>query len=150
MDEVTRNGYVIDQNVSVNGGTDKTRYFFSYNFYDNVGMLKQSGLVRHSIRLNLDQEFSSIFKAGVKFTYSNVKANSTSVGASGNGDNMILNALRYAPDIPVKDEEGNYSRSYNKLYNNPVSFTDIEDKTTTQRIFIAPTMESPNLPLPVG
>lgn len=32
MDEVTRNGYVIDQNVSVNGGTDKTRYFFSYNF----------------------------------------------------------------------------------------------------------------------
>lgn len=141
MDEVTRNGYVIDQNVSVNGGTDKTRYFFSYNFYDNVGMLKQSGLVRHSIRLNLDQEFSSIFKAGVKFTYSNVKANSTSVGASGNGDNMILNALRYAPDIPVKDEEGNYSRSYNKLYNNPVSFTDIEDKTTTQRIFIAPTME---------
>ena len=141
MDEVMRNGYIIDQNVSVNGGTEKTRYFFSYNFYDNVGMLKQSGLARHNIRLNLDQEFTKIFKAGIKFNYSNVKANSTSVGSSGNGENMILNALRYAPDIPVRDENGNYTRSYNQLYNNPVAFTDIEDKTTTQRIFIAPTFE---------
>ena len=141
MDEVTRNGYIIDQNISVNGGTEKTKYFFSYNFYDNVGMLKQSGLARHSIRMNLDQEFSKRFKAGIKINYSNVKSNSTSVGASGNGDNMILNALRYAPDISVRDEDGNYTRSYNKLINNPVSFTDIEDKTTTERIFIAPTFD---------
>ena len=105
IDEVMRTGYIIDQNVSVNGGTEKTKYFFSYNFYDNVGMLKQSDLARHSIRLNLDQEFTRIFKAGIKFNYSNVRANSTSVGAAGNGDNMIFNALRFAPDIPVKDEE---------------------------------------------
>ena len=141
MDEVTKFGYIIDQNVSVNGGTEKTKYYFSYNFYDNQGMLKQSDLIRHSIRLNLDQEFTKIFKAGIKFNYSNVRANSTSVGSAGNGDNMILNALRFAPDIPVKDEEGNYSRSYNQLYNNPVAFTEIEDKTITQRIFIAPTFE---------
>ena len=141
MDEVAKFGYIIDQNVSVNGGTEKTKYYFSYNFYDNQGMLKQSDLIRHSIRLNLDQEFTKIFKAGIKFNYSNVRANSTSVGSAGNGDNMILNALRFAPDIPVKDEEGNYSRSYNQLYNNPVAFTEIEDKTITQRIFIAPTFE---------
>ena len=141
IDEVMRTGYIIDQNVSVNGGTEKTKYFFSYNFYDNVGMLKQSDLARHSIRLNLDQEFTRIFKAGIKFNYSNVRANSTSVGAAGNGDNMIFNALRFVPDIPVKDEEGDYSRSYNKLVNNPVSFTEVEDKTITQRVFIAPTFE---------
>lgn len=141
MDEVRRKGFITDQNVSVNGGAEKTKYYFSYNFYDNKGMLKQSDLKRHSIRLNLDQEFTKIFKAGIKFNYSNVKANSTSVGAAGNGDNMLQNALRFAPDIPVRDEEGNYSRSYNQLYNNPVAFTEIEDITTTQRIFIAPTLE---------
>lgn len=141
LDEVSRTGYIVDQNVSVNGGTEKTKYYFSYNFYDNVGMLKQSDMARHSIRMNLDQEFSKIFKAGIKMSYSNITAHSTSVGDAGKGDNMLVNAFRYAPDIPVKDENGNYTRSYNKIINNPASFNEVEDKTTTERIFIAPTFE---------
>jgi len=141
IDEVSRTGYVIDQNVSVNGGTDKTKYYFSYNYYDNQGILKQSGLKRHNLRLNLDQEFSRIFKAGIKFSYSNVNANSTSVGTGGNGDNMIMRLIDYAPDIAVMDENGNYNKSYNKLYTNPVSYCEIEDKTTTERVFIAPSFD---------
>ena len=141
MDEVSRKGYVIDQNLTVNGGTDFTKYFFSYNFYHNQVLLKQSALRRHSLRLNLDQKFSEILSAGIKFNYSNVKANSTSVGDHGNGDNMVMRALDFAPDFPVKDENGEYSKTYNKLHNNPVSFTDIEDLTVTERIFITPTIE---------
>lgn len=141
MDEVSRNGYVIDQNLSVNGGTDKTKYYFSYNYYNNRGMLQQSGLIRNSIRLNLDQEFSSRLNGSIKMNYSNIKVNSTSVGAKGNGDNMISNALVYAPDVPVKDENGNYSHSYNTIINNPVSFTEIEDKTVTDRVFISPSLD---------
>lgn len=141
IDEVSRTGYIIDQNLSVNGGNDKTKYFFSYNFYDNQGILKQSGLKRHNLRLNLDQEFSKRLKAGIKFSYSNVNANSTSVGTSGNGDNMIMRIIDYAPDIAVRDENGNYNKSYNKLYTNPVSYCDIEDKTTTERVFVAPSFD---------
>lgn len=141
MDEVTRNGYVIDQNLSVNGGTDKTKYFFSYNYYKNQGLLKNSDMRRHSLRLNLDQTFSARVKAGVKMSYSNNTLHSTSVGAEGRGDNMLLNALRYAPDIAIKDSEGNYTKSYNKLYNNPVAYLDVEDKTETDRVMIAPTIE---------
>lgn len=140
MDEVSRDGYIIDQNVTMNGGNDLTKYFFSYNFYDNKGLLKQSGLVRHSLRLNLDQKLSHVLTAGVKISYSNVKANSTSVGKHGNGDNMVMRALDFAPDIPARDENGNYSKGYNKLHNNPLSYTDIEDKAVTERVFIAPTL----------
>lgn len=141
LDEVTRSGYVIDQNVSVNGGTEHTKYFFSYNFYDNQGMLMQSDMKRHSIRLNLDQQFTSIFKAGIKMNYSNMTMHSTSVGAADKGDNMLVNAFRFAPDVPVKDENGEYSRSYDQLINNPMGFSEVEDKTSTERIFVAPTFE---------
>ncbi len=141
MDEVTRNGYIVDENLTVTGGTEKTKYFLSYNFYDNVGLLKQSGFTRHSFRVNISQQFSTRLTGGVKVTYSNVTAESSSVGASGNGDNMILNALRFAPDIPVKDENGKYTRSYYKLINNPVSFTEFDDNTNTQRIFVNPTID---------
>ncbi len=141
IDEVSRQGYIIDQDVSVNGGNEKTKYYFSYNYYGNQGMLKQSGMKRHTLRLNIDQEFSKRVKGGVKFTYSNLSASSTSTGSAGKGDNMLLNVFRFAPDVPVYDEDGNYSRSYNKLFNNPASFSETEDKTTTDRIFIAPTIE---------
>ena len=141
MDEIMRTGYIIDQNISVNGGTDKTKYFFSYNFYDNVGSVKHSDMKRHNIRLNLDQEFSKRVKAGIKINYSNVAANNTSAGTGESGNSMVYNAMRYGPDIPVKDENGNYSRTHNILIVNPVSFLDIKDKTITERIFIAPTFE---------
>lgn len=141
MKEVTRSGYVIDQNLSVNGGTEKTKYFFSYNFYDNIGIMKKSDMLRHSIRLNLDQEFSSRVKAGIKMSYSNVKANNTSIGNGDNSDTMVMNALRFAPDLSVRDEDGKYTRTYDNLVNNPVSFLDIKDQTTTERIFIAPTLD---------
>ncbi|MGI6231733.1 MAG: SusC/RagA family TonB-linked outer membrane protein [Prevotella sp.] len=141
LDEVSRAGYIIDQNVSVNGGTDKTKYYFSYNYFDNQGLLKQSGLKRHTVRLNLEQEFSKRVKAGIKMSYSHVGANSTSVGTGGNSENMIIRVIDFAPDIPVRDENGEYTRAYNKLHDNPVSFTEIEDYTGTERVFIAPTLD---------
>ena len=35
MDEISRQGYIMDQNLSINGGTEKTKYYMSYNFYKN-------------------------------------------------------------------------------------------------------------------
>ena len=141
IDEVTRSGYIIDQNLSVSGGTEKTKYFLAYNYYGNDGLLKNSDFKRNTMRLNLDQEFSSKLKGGVKFSYALTGANSASFGAAGNGDNMILNALRYAPDIPVYDENGFFSKSYNQNVNNPASFLSFTDDTKTKRFFIAPYIE---------
>lgn len=141
MNEITRNGYIVDQNVSVNGGTEKTTYYLSYNYYKNQGLLVNSDLSRHSLRLNLDQEFSSRLKGGLKLSYSNVKANSTSCGEGSNGDNMVQSALIYAPDIPIFDENGDYMNTYDKLINNPVAYKEFEDETVTQRVFIAPSLD---------
>ena len=141
MDEISRSGYVIDQNLSLNGGTEKTKYYFSYNYYNNVGMIKKSDMRRHSIRLNLDQTFSDRLKGGIKMNYSNIKAGNTSIGSEDNAASMVMNALRYAPDIPVRNENGEYTRSYNKLIRNPVAYLETDDKTTTERIFIVPTLD---------
>ena len=96
---------------------------------------------RHSIRLNLDQTFSDRLKGGIKMNYSNIKAGNTSIGSEDNAASMVMNALRYAPDIPVRNENGEYTRSYNKLIRNPVAYLETDDKTTTERIFIVPTLD---------
>lgn len=141
LDEISRHGWITDHNLSVNGGTEKTKYYFSYNFYDNQGILKNSDLVRNTIRLNLDQKFSNRLTGRVKMTYSNVKANSTSVGDVGKGGNMMNLAIGFAPDIPPFDENGNINRSYNPMLDNPVGYLRIKDHTSTDRIFITPSLE---------
>lgn len=141
MDVISRDGYVLDQNLSVSGGTEKTKYFLAYNYYGNEGLLRNSDFKRNSIRMNIDQEFSTNFKGGVKMNYSLTNANSVSTGSAGNGDNMILNALRYAPDIAVFDEDGFYSKSYLQTINNPASFLSFTDLTKTKRFFVAPYIE---------
>lgn len=141
IEEISRTGYIIDQNLSINGGTEKTKYYFSYNYYNNVGMVEKSDMRRHSIRLNLDQTFSDRLKGGIKMSYSNIKAGNTSIGSEDNSETMVMNALRYAPDIPVRDEKGEFTYSYNNLIRNPVAYLETDDKTTTERVFIVPTLE---------
>ena len=65
LDAVMRNGYTQQHNLSVNGGTDKTRYLASINYMDQEGIVKQNGVSRFSARLNLDQELSKYVSISV-------------------------------------------------------------------------------------
>lgn len=144
LDMLLRNGQVNDQNISVSGGTENSRYYFSYNFYNNKAVLENSDFTRHSLRLNLDQTFSSYVKAGLGLSFSNVNNNNVSTGSGSSGAeklNMLQAAYLFAPDVPVKDEEGVYSRSYNAMISNPASFLEITDKSEVTRITINPTVE---------
>lgn len=141
LDEISRHGWITDHNLSVNGGTEKTKYYFSYNFYDNQGILKNSDLKRNTIRLNLDQQFSKYLTGRIKMTYSNVNASSTSVGEVGKGFNMMGLAIGFAPDIAPFDENGNVNKSYNPMSDNPMGYMRIKDRTSTDRIFITPSLE---------
>ena len=73
LNAVMRNGYTQQHNLSVNGGTDKTRYLASINYMDQEGIVKKNGVSRFSARLNLDQELSKYVSFGLTATYSQNK-----------------------------------------------------------------------------
>lgn len=144
IDEVTRGGYIIDENITVNGGNENTKYFFSYNFYNNVGLLKNSDFKRHSGRLNLDQTFSKYVKAGIKLSFSNMNSSNASSGSGMPGVetyNMIQSAYAFAPDRPIRNEDGTFSSSYHPLLTNPAAFLEINDKSEVTRLFASPNIE---------
>ena len=45
-----------EHNLAVSGGTDKTRIYTSFNYYDNKAILKNSDFVRYTGRVNLEQK----------------------------------------------------------------------------------------------
>ncbi len=59
-------GVTQNHNVNVSGGSDKTRYIFSYNYTGQDGIMERSGYQRNNIRTKINHE---LWK-GVRFDFS--------------------------------------------------------------------------------
>lgn len=136
LDEVTRTGFMHQHNVSVNGGSSKTKYMASFNYMNQEGVVKNNGASRLAVRLNLDQEINKYISFGLTASYSQNRYDNVPLG---DGDNenagILVSAVRANPTLPVYDEEGNYSVDPSRAtFPNPVSLLDITDETVKDRL----------------
>jgi len=71
QDIIFDKGIGTENNLSIGGGNDKTRYFASLGYTKNEGIIKNTDFQRVNLRLNLDQQLADWAKLGVGMTYSN-------------------------------------------------------------------------------
>ncbi|WP_256013001.1 TonB-dependent receptor [Desertivirga xinjiangensis] len=71
-DLIIQNGYQQSHNVTVNGGSERTRIIGSLGYFKETGMLRSSDFNRYTGRFNIDQVVNKWAKAGVQtqITYS--------------------------------------------------------------------------------
>ena len=140
-----RDGSINEHNVAVSGGTDKTRIYTSFNYYDNKAIVENSDFVRYTGRVNLDQKISDRIKLSVQMTMSQVNSNNQSTGGNGGGGSEKYNSLQtayvYAPYLSIYDSVGKYTKTLNTQITNPAAFLIIKDKLRTNRFFAAPNLE---------
>jgi len=86
--------------VSITGGTSKTKVFTSFSYEDKTGLLENEALKRYSVRLNIDQDISRFVKAGVT---SNMTYSDTDNGVK----NTFTKAIAAFPLGDAYDDEGN-------------------------------------------
>lgn len=140
FEEITRGrGYIHQQNLSINGGTEKTKYYASLNYFDQEGVVKNSDLTRITGRLNLDQKISDRISFGLSITASQVNNTNVPLGGGFNENAPPLRgAIDFPPIVPVRNEDGEFSRhplgSLASTLPNPVSLLDIVDETVTERL----------------
>ncbi len=74
IDEAYRTAHITDAQLSVAGGSEKSRYYLSGNYYAEDGILNLNGLKRGSIRFNSDynltKKFNLTFNSAVRYTKS--------------------------------------------------------------------------------
>jgi TonB-linked SusC/RagA family outer membrane protein len=58
-------GYVHNQNVSISGGTESTKYNVSLGLFDNKGIIPNHKFTRYNTRINLDQKIGSNVTFGI-------------------------------------------------------------------------------------
>jgi len=134
MDEIFRTGIIQNYDLSVNGGSEHSRFYGSLGYKKTEGTLKNTWAERYSLRLNSDFDLNDKLKVGENFALAfnngNYGVNTTS-GYTG----AVITALYYPPSATIweNEEDGlyggvaprgsSYIGSYGDLIN-PVAYLD--------------------------
>ncbi len=135
QDYIFRTGVGSDNNISVTGGQNKTKYYASAGYLYNQGIVRNTDFNRYSFRLNLDQELNKwiSFNASMNYIYSksNEKPDGNSFFSPTNSVTIIGNYY----DIWARDAQGNIQAVGERGRVNPVSvIEDIKQQQQTSRI----------------
>ncbi|WP_456311686.1 SusC/RagA family TonB-linked outer membrane protein [Pseudomonas shirazensis] len=142
---VTRDGIVQQNNLSLRGGTNSTKYFMSGNLFSQDGVIKNSGLKRSTFHFSIDQKLTDFLTFGMNMTKSRIKNQNSQLGGQFNpvtgeevsqfeNSGIIRSAIQQSPAVLAIDEFGNYPiNPDNALEPNPYSLLTISDEGLVDR-----------------
>jgi len=124
QDELFRSAPVQNYQLSFSGGDKKTNYAISGNYFNQEGVIINTGFKRYSGRVNISRNISTKFKVGTNLNVSQTNSNAVPTDAGG-ASGVVTGAMKFNPVLPVySDEElGVYTQvnSPGIIYANPVA-----------------------------
>ena len=101
-----RTGLTKNHQLSASGGTDKTRFYASLGFFDQTGIVVNTGIKKYNGRINLEtgtNNFKLGFNLGIGFSeFSNTTEGNQSIASP-------LNAIQWTlPYFTAYDKDGSY------------------------------------------
>ena len=131
QDAVFRQALMHQHTLSLQGGTEKARYYVSGSLMNQEGTMIFTDFNRFSLRANLDADLKSWLKLGFNAMYSQTKENL--LRAEGT-EGILSYTLLTPPDMPVYDAYGNYASDVREGYQrvNPIAVAEL-DKNFLER-----------------
>ena len=136
-----RNALTHQYNASIRGGSSRTNYSLSFNGTNQEGLFKNDNMETYGGRIAINTDLNDRIRLGGVMNYSETKRRSTSDGTGSASSDTKAWLVR--PDIPVYDENGDFTRidlgasmmgfpgAY--LEPNPVALLERETKYTSNQ-----------------
>ena len=107
---VTQKGLITNYSLSASGGTEQNRYLVSGSYFQQDGIIQNSGFKKYVIRVNDDVVLTKRIKAGVAATFSNNNQTGSGDGQGGAQPYLVLQyALQKNPVLDPYGPNGTYS-----------------------------------------
>ncbi|MDR2806367.1 MAG: TonB-dependent receptor [Dysgonamonadaceae bacterium] len=136
VDLITRTGSIQQHNLNIQGGSNQTRFLMALNYFDQQGIIKNSGLQRYTGKLNLDHTINNYLTAEVNILASRTDNNNRALGAEKwEKSGLLRAAVQMGPHIQAIDENGNYPiNPMLPTQPNPYSLLNVKDEGRMDRI----------------
>lgn len=133
------NGQQQSYQLSVSGGNEKSKYFISGSYLNEVGMVKPAIFDRYTLRANLDNEIKPWLKIGTSFNVWTINSKDTPDNASSGRGGVIMSALNTPPFLSVYKDDGSGwfdPNPFQPSWENPVAYMDGPDqKSRDYKVF---------------
>ncbi len=142
VSELLKTAPVNSHELSVSGGNESTNFMISTSFFDQKGIIQNTGYTRGTARLDVNTEASKWLTVGLSM-FAGISNNdiigSSGDGYGGNGGSVVRYAFFRNPAIPVNFDDGTYvdrpaeyfgSQIYDSLLGdgyNPIGMADYND-----------------------
>ncbi len=137
QDEIFRDAIVQNHTLSFSGGKNNTTFYTSLNYFDQKGIVKNTGIKRYVGRLRLNQKWSDRFSLQVIINTSLIQDDNSIDNIQINENAGPINtAFLYDPTEPVWNEDGTINKSPNLTINNPVGLVEgVSSKSEINRTY---------------
>ena len=136
---VLRDGRIDNHSVSISGGTEKVTYYFSGNYFNQIGTVENSEMRKYNGRADLSFKLNEWLTVNTNVianrnNFVNTVAGWQTGGAGANGFTALQSALSYPTYLPIRDPNtGELTRF--QLRGNPVGLLDIDDETEYNSLY---------------
>ena len=133
QDAMFRTAILQKHQLSLSGGSDKTTFYLSSEYFNQEGIAPGSGFSRASMRLNLDNQTRKWLRIGT-----NLSVNRTNEKVTTSNAGMIKLAIQQNPSIPVKNVDGSWGGPANTQYqfSNPLALASINNDYNKSTAFM--------------
>ncbi len=123
QDLLFRNAITHNHQLSLSGGSDKSTYYVALNYFDQEGVMIQSGQDKFNIRINYEVTPTDKLKFGVNLNANRSLTQRISAGRGTNeGAGALTAALLFDPTIgPERNADGLYDRNPLVAIENPMA-----------------------------
>jgi TonB-linked SusC/RagA family outer membrane protein len=136
--EIFRSATIQNYQLSFAGGSDKTQYSISANYFNQAGVIINSDYKRASLRINLDTKVTDKFKVGTNIAITRSNENGVLTDVEGGRNGSVVNAaLVMNPILPVYNGDGSFvlENDAGTIVGNPVaSAKEIKNIYATLRL----------------
>lgn len=133
QDQIFRTAFGQNHNLSFSGGSENSSYRASFGYNEQEGIIISNQLKKYTGRINATQSgLDGKLNIGLNMTYAKINEDNTPISSNINneGGNILKDAIRWSPTLPVYNDDGTFYQ-IGELRINPVSWQDVEDERVT-------------------
>ncbi len=109
---IQKNAPMMNQYLSVQGGSDKTNYLVSMGYNTQDGIIITTGAKKYSFKANLESKVNKRLRVGTYLNYNISQINRQPENIIGNSP--LGNALQMDPTVPVYSPDSMLAQGYDK------------------------------------
>jgi TonB-linked SusC/RagA family outer membrane protein len=141
QDVIFRTAPMMNNSVTVSGGTEKTRFSVGASNFNQDGIVIGSKYVRNSLKLNLSSDLGKMFKFDVSAILTRVNEERKNLDRGNRGGSLLSAALSGYPTVGLYNQDGTYTKLA-EVYSwgsnvivNPLNFIyQYKDATRSNRV----------------